>query len=169
MVSKMGAWVPVFRMWNLAKRKWRHISHLLKKHFLFPTYFIYLCLALRFASQEAELQADILKDVYWRFPLALQNFAKFENHCQREKQRWTPSRVMRVLHTDDSVWLYAISFPRVCNIHTDCVGFHVAQSYNGGQCEGLEEWERVTDSHVFSFYKANNRNGESPNKNQRRW
>ena len=29
------------------------------------------------------------------------------------------------------------------------VGFRVAQSYDRGQCEGLEPWERVTDSHVF--------------------
>ena len=56
-----------------------------------------------------------------------------------------------------------------CFIHISRVGFRVAQSYDSGQCEGLEEWERVTDSHVFHFYKTNIRNGESPNKDQRRW
>ena len=30
-------------------------------------------------------------------------------------------------------------------------GLHVAQSCRCGQCESLEKWERVTDSHVFLF------------------
>jgi len=31
-------------------------------------------------------------------------------------------------------------------------GIRVAQSYGIGQCESLERWERVTESHVFSFW-----------------
>lgn len=46
------------------------------------------------------------------------------------------------------------------------MGFRVAQSYNGGQCEGLEPWERVTRFPRFSFY--GNRAGESAKRKRKK-
>ena len=66
--------------------------------------------------------------------MAVQNFATFDSVVNKKA---AVNACVGMIHTTLVVLFISI------------VGFRVAQSYDRGQCEGLEPWERVTDSHVF--------------------